>query len=112
MIRLQTDEVIVNIKNQDLSWQDWHLIVTRISQQALDAQRAIRLILLIESDAQITTLVPETVDYFLNPDIFREITISSAGTEQDNLIHAMVQLLNSRSHVIWRYIPFDQMVDV
>lgn len=104
IIRTQPDQIIVDVSNYEPTWQEWHKLVIHLSQTAIKAQQTLKLILLFDID-YISTLMPETIDYLLNPEIFKEIYLSGASSEYDELIQSLIGVINSESNVVWHYAP-------
>ncbi len=105
IIPIKSDELIVDISD-NLSWQEWHKLVIHVVQHAIKTGHPIALILIIDLDIHIPMLAAETIDYLLNPDFFKKISISSHVNQENDLLHTMLELLNSKVSTKWEYISF------
>ncbi|MEO1287172.1 MAG: hypothetical protein AAFV93_05340 [Chloroflexota bacterium] len=102
---LQANRVLVNVSSTNLSWQDWHYLITDIVQYAVDKQHPITLVLFFDDNTNIIDIMGETIDYLLQPELFDEVYFSSFETIYDGLILSAIDLLNAKARVKWHYIP-------
>lgn len=112
IIRIKPDEIIVDMSSERLSWQDWHQLIIHIVQLHVDIQQPIKLILLTNPESDISNILGETIDYLLDPVIFREIYISGPANQLDKYIRTMIHFMNLESDVMWYYIPSQEFTAI
>jgi|GEM_PF-6938538 len=100
---IQHDKNVILTISHSIDWVSWHNIIQHIVSLAL--KEPIILILIIDT-MDIVDIAGESIDFLLNDKIFESVIISGGEDDNDSLLFAAVEFINTETSVNFVYKPY------